>query len=129
MLSYNFSWQGGSSVDERMLAVWSSGQERRDRYRHGLGSKSTRAILLHSWKRHFTMLSPVWRSWQAVLDFIHISLKKLKNQNKKFQADSNIFASPEAGGSNCLPYVSRLHRFPASQEDKYRDEMKYENGW
>ena len=41
--------------------------------------------------------------------------------NTKLLADSNIFASPEAGRGNCLPYVQRLRRFPASQEDKYRD--------
>ena len=29
---------------------------------HGLGSKPTRAILLCSWKRHFTALSPAWWS-------------------------------------------------------------------
>ena len=28
--------------------------------RHGLGSKPTRAILLCSWERHFTALSPAW---------------------------------------------------------------------
>ena len=39
--------------------------------------------------------------WQAVLNFSHISIK-LKNKNKKFQADSNILASPEAGRGNCL---------------------------
>ena len=33
-------------------------------------------------------------------------------------------ASPEAGRGNCLPYVQRLRRFPASQEDKYRDKIK-----
>ena len=32
--------------------------------------------------------------------------------------------SPEADLGNCLPYLQRLCRFPASQEDKYRDEMK-----
>ena len=35
-------------------------------------------------------LSPTWWSWQAVLNYSHISIK--------FQADSNILASPEAGG-------------------------------
>ena len=29
---------------------------------HGLGSKSTCAILLCSWERHFTALSPAWWS-------------------------------------------------------------------
>ena len=36
-------------------------------------------------------------SWQAVLNFNHISIN--------LQADSNILASPEAGLCNCLPYV------------------------
>ena len=64
---------------------------------HGLGSKATCAILLCPWKRHFTAHSPAWWSWQAVLNFNHISIK--------LQADGNILASPEAGRGNCLPYV------------------------
>ena len=69
----------------------------RARDQHGLGSKPTRATLLCSWERHFTALSPAWWSWQAVLNYSHISIKLL--------ADSNILASPEAGRGNCLPYV------------------------
>ena len=38
------------------------------RDQHGLSSKSTHAILLCPWERHFTALSPVWWSWQAVLN-------------------------------------------------------------
>ena len=49
--------------------------------RHSFGSKPTRAILLCPWERHFTALSPACRSWQAVLNFSHIS-KKTKKQNK-----------------------------------------------
>ena len=64
---------------------------------HGLGSKPSCAILVCSWERHFTVLSPAWRSWQAVLYYSNISTKLL--------ADSNILASPEAGRGNCLPYV------------------------
>ena len=64
---------------------------------HGLGSKPTRAILLCSWERHFTAYSLAWWSWQAVLNYNHISIK--------LQADSNILVSPEAGRGNCLPYV------------------------
>ena len=64
---------------------------------HGLGSKPTRAILLCPWERHFTALSHAWWSWQAVLNYSHISIK--------LQADSNILASPEAGRGNLLPYV------------------------
>ena len=70
--------------------------KRRARNQHGLGSKPTRAILLCPWERHFTALSPVWWSWQAVLNYSHISIKLL--------ADSNILASAEAGGGDCLPY-------------------------
>ena len=69
----------------------------RARDEHGLGSKPTRAILLCPWERHFTVLSPAWCSWQAVLNYSHISIK--------LQADSNIWASPEANRGNCLPYV------------------------
>ena len=70
--------------------------KRRTRDQHGLGSKPTRAILLCPWERHFTAHSPAWWSWQAVLNYSHIS---------KLQADSNILVSPEAGRGNCLPYV------------------------
>ena len=71
--------------------------KRRAHDQHGLGSKSTRAILSCPWERHFTALSPAWWSWKAVLNYSHISIK--------LQADSNILASPEAGRGNCLPYV------------------------
>ena len=64
---------------------------------HGLGSKPTCAILLCSWEKHFTALSPAWWPRQAVLNYSNISTK--------LQADSNILASPEAGRGNCLPYV------------------------
>ena len=69
----------------------------RARDQHGLGSKPTRAILLCPWGRHFTADFPAWWSWQAVLSYIHISIK--------LQANSNILASPETGRGNCLPYV------------------------
>ena len=71
--------------------------KRRARDQHGLGSKPTRSILLCPWERHFTALSPAWWSWQAVLNYSHVSIK--------LQADSNILVSPEAGQGNCLPYV------------------------
>ena len=71
--------------------------KRRAGDQHGLGSKPTRAILLCPWERHFTAHSPVWWSWQAVLNYSHTSMK--------LQADSNILASPEAGQGNCRPYV------------------------
>ena len=69
--------------------------KRRARNQHGLGSKSTRAILLCPWERHFTAHSPAWWSWQADLNYSHISIK--------LQAGSNILASPEAGRGKCLP--------------------------
>ena len=64
---------------------------------HGLGSKSTQAILLCPWERHFMAHCPAWWSWQAVLNYSHISIK--------LQADSNILLSLEAGQGNWLPYV------------------------
>ena len=64
---------------------------------HGLGLKPTCAILLCSWERHFTAHSPAWWSWQAVLNYSHISIK--------LQVDSNILVFPEGGWGNCLPYV------------------------
>ena len=76
--------------------------KRRARDQHGLGSKPTRAILLCPWERHFTAHSPAWWSWQAVLNYSHISIK--------LQADSNILVSPEAGWGNCLPYFLRVRR-------------------
>ena len=89
-----------SGERENSIAIVGSVVEwlkRRARDQHGLGSKPTCAILLCPWERHFTALSPAWWSWQAVLNYSHISIKLL--------ADSNILASPEAGRGNCLPYV------------------------
>ena len=62
---------------------------------HGLGSKPTHAILLCPWERHFTAHYPAWWSWQAVLNYSHISIK--------LQADSNILVSPEAGRGIAYP--------------------------
>ena len=42
---------------------------------HSLGSKPTCAILLCPWERHFMAHSPAWWSWQAVLNYSHISIK------------------------------------------------------
>ena len=85
---FKFSIKVGSMVE------WLKFQ---DGDQHGLGSKPTCAILLCSWERHFTALSPAWWSWQAVLNYSNISIKLL--------ADSNVLASLEAGQGNCLPYV------------------------
>ena len=49
-------------------------------------------------KRHFTAHSPAWWSWQAVLNYSHISIN--------LQSDSNILVSQEAGRGNCLPCIS-----------------------
>ena len=62
---------------------------------HGVGSKPTRAILLCLWERHITALSPAWWSWQAVLNFSHIS--------SKLQADSNILALRKQVGVIAYP--------------------------
>ena len=70
--------------------------KRQTHNQHGLGSKPTCTILLGPWERHFTAHFPAWWSWQAVLNYSHIS---------KLQVDSNILVSPEAGQDNCLPYV------------------------
>ena len=53
------------------------------------GSKPTRAILMCPWERYFMAHPSAWWSWQAVLNYSHVSIK--------LQADSNILASPEAG--------------------------------
>ena len=80
---------------------------------HGLGSKPTYAILLCSWERHFISLSLAWWSRQAVLNFSLISIK--------FQADSNILASLEAGWGDCLPYELVLSLVSYKSGDKYRN--------
>ena len=61
--------------------------ERRAYDIHGVDSKSTRAILLCPWERHFMAHFPAWWSWQAVQNYSHISIK--------LQVDSNIVVSPE----------------------------------
>ena len=73
-----------------------------------MGSKLTRAILLCSWERHFTALSSAWWSWQAVLNFNHISIK--------LQADSNILVSPEAGHASVA--FLRVRRIKCRDKNK-----------
>ena len=82
-------------VEGRSKSIFTVGSvvewlRRRAYDQHGLGSKPTRAVLLCSWKRHFTIFFPAWWSRQAAL---------------KLQVDSNILVSPEASRGNCLPYV------------------------
>ena len=81
---------------KNLMSIMVEWLKRRARDQHGLGSKFTLAILLCPWERHLAFY-PAWWSWQAVLNYSHISIK--------LQADSNILTSPEAGRSNCLPYV------------------------
>ena len=52
-------------------------------------------------------------------------LYKTKKSNKKFLLDSNILVSLEADQENCLCNIQCLQCFPASQEDKYKDEKKH----
>ena len=89
--------QGPLGFYEGIIGSMVEWLERRGHNQRDIGSKPTRAILLCPWERHFTALSPAWWSWQAVLNFSHISIE--------LQADSNILVSPEAGRGNCLPYV------------------------
>ena len=56
--------------------------EHRDCHRHGFDLKPTRAILLCPWERHLKAVSRAWWSWQAILNFSHISITLLK-PNKK----------------------------------------------
>ena len=63
--------------------------KRRAYDQHGLGSKSTRTILLRPWQRHFTALSPAWWSWQAVLDSI-ISLLNYKRTAISFHLRKQV---------------------------------------
>ena len=49
---------------------------RRDCDRHGLASKPTRGILLCPWEKTLYGTFLAWWSWQAILNFSHISLKK-----------------------------------------------------
>ena len=93
--------------------------KRRDRDQHGLGSKPTRAILLCPWERLFTALS--WWSWQAVLNYSHISIR--------LQADSNILASPKqvgviansGGYSNLGARGKNFQKFMLSEKKKRSD--------
>ena len=82
----------------------------------GLITKLTCTILLYPWKRHFAALSSTCKSCQALLNFSNISIK-LKKQIKistRYWKQVRVIASHIA-----------LHCFPASQEDKNGDEMKY----
>ena len=85
-----------TSASKQLIYLFlGSGVEWRRAYgQHGLGSKSTRAILLCSWERQFMTLFPAWWFWQAVLNYSRIFIK--------LQADGNSLASREAGRSDCL---------------------------
>ena len=76
----------------------------RDYDRLSLGSKPTRAILLCPGQRHFMPLSPAWWSWQAVLNFSHISIKlKIKIKNFKRTAVS-LHLQKQVGEIACPMY-------------------------
>ena len=81
--------------DSQVLKVGSVVEwlKRRAYDQHCLSSKPTRAILLCPWERHFTALSPAWWSWQAVLNYSHISIKL------------HILATAKVGRGNCILYV------------------------
>ena len=61
--------------DRRFVGIVVDWLKRRACDQHGLGSKPTRAILLCPWERHFIARSPAWWTWQAVLNYSHISIK------------------------------------------------------
>ena len=62
-------------VSDKVIGSTVEWLKRRAYDQHGPGSKPTRAILLCPWERHFAALSPAWWSWQAVLNYSHISIK------------------------------------------------------
>ena len=85
---------------------------------HSRGSKPIRAILLCPWERHFSTLTPAWWSWQAVLNFSHISIK-LKKQNT-FNWTAISWCLQKQVRVIACPIYWHLCHFPASQKDKYR---------
>ena len=74
--------------------------KRRAYDQHGLVSKPTRSILLSPWERHFTAFSPAWWSWQAVLNYSHISIKLQADTNSKTKFKNNIKKSWQ-----CINYL------------------------
>ena len=86
--------------------------KRRAYGQYGVSSKPTRAILLCPWERHVTAHSPAWCSWQAVLNYIHISIK--------FKRTAISWYLRKQVGVIAYPMNYRLRRFPASQENNYR---------
>ena len=93
------SQERDGNLIHRFVGIVAQWLERRDCDRHGLGSKPTRAILLCPWERHFTAISPAWRSWQAVLNFSRISIKL---KNLKISTRQQYIGTPEAGQIICL---------------------------
>ena len=63
--------------------------------------------------RHFFLLS-VFASSSKSQSYLYKKTEKPKSKN----------FNQTAGRGNCLPYKQCCRRFPASQEDKYRDGMK-----
>ena len=89
--------------------------------RHAGGQHShdpTRAIMLCSWKRHFTTLFPACRFWQVVPDFTHIFNKLKKNKIKNFnltaiswhlQKQVGVIACPMYSASEAFLRVRRIN--------------------
>ena len=75
---------------------------------HGLGSKPTGTILLCPWERHFTALSPAWWSWQAVLNYSHISTKLLAD-SRHLQKQVGVIAYPMYSASVAFLRVRRIN--------------------
>ena len=73
--------------------------------RHGLGLKPTRAILLCLWISHsvVSLHKKLYGTFPCLV--VLASSFKLSRISIKFEADSNILASPKAGWGHCLPYA------------------------
>ena len=65
-----------------------------------VGLKPTRALFYVLGKTIYGAFLSLSKKSQISIIFV-----KLKNQNEKFQLDSNILACPEAGQGNCLTVV------------------------
>ena len=92
-----------------MSSAWLS--ERWGRDQHGLGSKPTLAIFLFFWERHFTALFPVWWSWQADLNYSHISIKNFKRTaiSWHLQKQVRVIACPTYSPSGAFLQVRRIN--------------------
>ena len=55
-------------------------------------------------KRYFMALSPAWWSWQAVLNFSHISIKLKKNNKNFYQRATPSNLRKQVKGVACPAY-------------------------